>query len=117
VRWLLDEMLPPAVARALDGMGHDARTVREAGLAGAADPEVLDAAVRERRVLVTENVTDFARLLSDRLSTGDPCVPVVFVRRASLSRDAPWSNLASALDRWARANADPYVGPHWLPGG
>ena len=117
MRCLLDEMLPPAVARALEGIGHAACTVREAGLAGAADPDVLEAVVREHRVLVTENVADFARLLSDRLATDLPCVPVVFVHRAGLGRQAPWPNLASALDRWAKANPDPYVGPHWLPGG
>ena len=114
MRWLLDEMLSPALARALDDLGHDARTVREAGLAGTPDPDVLDAAVREQRVLVTENVADLARLLADRLAAGDACGPVVFVRRATGGRRTSWSDLARRLDAWAEADPEPYVGPHWL---
>ena len=115
MRWLLDEMLPPASCRLLVGKGHDAISVSEAGLAGADDGRVFDLAVRERRVLVTENFADYALLLEQRLSRNEPCVPVVFVRKADLPRRGSLAtHLARRLLAWAKANQHPYVGPHWV---
>jgi hypothetical protein len=62
-RLLLDEMYPPTLAALLREQGHDVLAV--AGLpelAGNADDVVLDAATRDARCLVTENVRDFAVL-------------------------------------------------------
>jgi hypothetical protein len=63
VKLLLDEMLPPAIARELTARGHDVRSVaghpdREA----LSDPEVLALARAERRAVVTNNVRDFRPL-------------------------------------------------------
>ena len=114
MRWLLDEMLPPAAVIALASLGHDASSVRESGLAGATDVVVLEHAVRESRIMVTENVADFATLLEDRLARGEPCVPVVFVRRQRLpKRGALPDHLGRLLDDWAHANPHPYIGLHW----
>lgn len=52
---LLDEMYPPALARRLRGQGHDV-------LAALDDDDVLAWAARNNRCVVTENVSDFARL-------------------------------------------------------
>jgi hypothetical protein len=64
LRLLLDEMYAPAVAVELRARGHDVLSVHEAdpALVGAADSEVLSAAVSAERVLVTENVRDFRPL-------------------------------------------------------
>jgi predicted nuclease of predicted toxin-antitoxin system len=114
VKWLLDEMLPPAAAEALTRQGHDARSVRDVGLRGRADREVIERAVREGRALVTEDVADYSRLLEERLARGEPCVPVVFVRRTDMPRGRVLADrLARKLTRWAEANPDPYLGPHW----
>jgi hypothetical protein len=62
-RLLLDETYPPTLAALLRDRGHDVLAV--AGLpelAGHADDVVLDAATRDARCLVTENVRDFAVL-------------------------------------------------------
>ncbi len=62
-RLMLDEMYPPSLAEMLRDQGHDVLAV--AGLpdlAGSPDEAVLDAAVRDARCLVTENIRDFAIL-------------------------------------------------------
>jgi predicted nuclease of predicted toxin-antitoxin system len=115
MRWLIDEMLPPDTAAELNRRGHDATSVVELGLAGQPDPVVFDRAVAEDRVIVTDNVADFAMLLEQRLRNDEPAVPVVFVRKADLPRrGALPHHLAERLDAWADANPDPYLGPHWL---
>jgi predicted nuclease of predicted toxin-antitoxin system len=114
VKWLLDEMLPPATADELNRRGHDAVTVHQIGLAGADDTTVFDYAISENPVVVTENFADFATLLDQRLRREDPCVPIVFVRKTDVPRrGAPAAHLADKLDAWSRANPHPYIGPHW----
>ena len=111
MRWLLDEMLPGALRRGLERLGHATLTAREAGLAGRPDLEILEWAIREDRILVTKNVADFARGLTERLGAGEPAGPIVCVARR---RGGPsgWGHLARMLDGWSRANPDPYTGPH-----
>ena len=108
-------MLPPQAAEELGRRGHDAITVGDLGVAGETDPVVFDRALAEGRVLVTENITDFAVLLDQRLRNDQPVIPVVFVRKRDLPRrGALPHHLAERLDRWADANPDPYLGPHWV---
>lgn len=63
---LLDEMYPPALAKRLRDSGHDVVAVLdiEVGLASKSDEDVLAWATRNNRCVVTENVSDFARLAS-----------------------------------------------------
>jgi hypothetical protein len=63
---LLDEMYPPALAQRLRDSGHDVLAVLdvEVGLASRSDEDVLAWAARSNRCVVTENVSDFARLAS-----------------------------------------------------
>lgn len=83
VKLLLDENLSPAVAVALQRSGLDVVHVRDRGLIGATDPQVLDAAYREDRILVTANVADFQRLAySVELHAG-----IVFIEEGDLLRD------------------------------
>ncbi|MCY7419874.1 MAG: DUF5615 family PIN-like protein [Chloroflexi bacterium] len=115
VRWLLDEMLPPATALALRALGHDATSVRDAGLTGATDTAVMAYVIDADRIVVTENVADFATLLSQWLARHEQCVPVVFVRRERRSTGGALpDHLARVLDEWARANPTPYLGLHWV---
>ena len=108
-------MLPPDTAAELDRRGHDATSVAVLGLAGQPDPVVFDRAVAERRIVVTENIADFAALVDQRLRNNEPAVPVVFVRKGDLPRRGALAHrLAEPLHRWAEANPDPYLGPHWL---
>jgi hypothetical protein len=83
VRYLLDEMYPPAAAVALRDQGIDAVAVKELDVAGADDPTVLSWARDHGRVVVTENVPDFARLAS----TQDHC-GIVMCPQARFARTA-----------------------------
>ena len=114
MRWLVDEMLPPALAVALTDRGHDAVSVFGVGLAGASDSEVLSFAVEHDRLVMTENFADFALLLEHRRSADQECVPVVFVRTPTTRAGGGLATrLAALLDRWARTHPEPYPGAHW----
>jgi hypothetical protein len=60
--------------------------------------------VQESRVLVTENVKDFAAV---------PDLVLVCVLKSRLGQGGMPAQLASLLEAWAAANPTPYVGPHW----
>jgi predicted nuclease of predicted toxin-antitoxin system len=63
VKLLLDANLSPRVVRLLKEAGHDAIHVADIGLLTAADPEILQAATKEKRILLTAD-SDFGALLS-----------------------------------------------------
>jgi len=114
VRWLIDEMLPRAAAQRLNELGHDAVSVHDVGLTGATDPDVVDVAVVDHRLVVTENFADYSLLLTQRLANDQACVPVVFIHKPDFPKGGGLAvHLAARLDAWAAANPDPYVGPHW----
>jgi predicted nuclease of predicted toxin-antitoxin system len=83
VRWLLDERLPRTLVQQLTELDHDAVSVHDVELAGATDDDVFELAVHQERLIVTENIADFARLLEERQNSGAACVPIVFVRKRS----------------------------------
>ena len=63
MKFIIDEDLSPRVARYLcQVFCFDAIAVRDRGLLGATDPEVLEYALNEDRILVTANVRDFEKL-------------------------------------------------------
>ncbi len=59
MRIKLDENLPVALADALAGLGHDTETVHREGLSGKPDVLVWEAAQRENRFLITQDL-DFS---------------------------------------------------------
>ena len=54
-RFLIDEDLPEALAGALNRRGWNVRTVEDLGLKGRSDEEILAAALREDRMLLTQD--------------------------------------------------------------
>jgi predicted nuclease of predicted toxin-antitoxin system len=63
MKFIIDEDLSPRVARYLcQQLCFDAIAVRDRGLLGATDPEVLEYAFKEDRILVTANIRDFEKL-------------------------------------------------------
>jgi predicted nuclease of predicted toxin-antitoxin system len=63
MKFIIDEDLSPRVARYLcQEFCFDAIAVRDRGLLGATDTEVLEYAFNEDRILVTANVRDFEKL-------------------------------------------------------
>jgi len=105
-RFLLDEMYPTAAARLLrEQCGHDAVHFSEIGLGATDDADIAAVARAQRRVVVTENVVDFA---------AERDVALAFLVKKKLpAGGGQAAALAALLERWAAANPDPYLGPHW----
>lgn len=83
MRFVLDEMYPPAGAELLRQRGIDALAVKEsAELSGLGDRELPAFAAGDQRVLVTENVADFAVLARTEEHVG-----IVFCHPRRFPRD------------------------------
>lgn len=116
MRLLLDEMYSERVAELLRERRHDAVHVRDIGLGGSPDADVLARAADEGRTLVTENAADFLPLLDLRQSAGLPMTPVLIALTAGRGVGGTLhTQLATAVDSWAAGTADPYAHAHWLP--
>lgn len=109
MRFLIDEMLPPKTCKLLEAHGHDSLHVRDCGMQARPDGEVAAVARQENRVLVTENIKDFAF---------ERDLVVVCVLKSRLRMRSLAESLASVLHAWTEANPEPYVGIHWplIPG-
>ncbi len=64
MRFLVDECLPPSIARLLRVAGHDCAHVYELGLGGRPDEQIMALADRENRILISAD-TDFGELLAN----------------------------------------------------
>ena len=106
MRFLIDAMLPPQVADQLNALGHDALSPASLGSPSLPDRVLIDIAASDARVIVTENISDFASVTR--------CT-VLFVRKDWWPQAALVPRIAAAVDRWA--NIDPNPGPWavWLP--
>jgi predicted nuclease of predicted toxin-antitoxin system len=91
---LVDESLSFRVARFLGGTGHDVVHAGDAGLLGASDVEVMQAARNDGRVLVSAD-TDFGELLAIGRHPGPS---VVIFRRAPRRPEAQVRLLLGALE-------------------
>jgi predicted nuclease of predicted toxin-antitoxin system len=105
---LLDEMLSPAIAQQLREHGADVVAITaEPTMRGMADPDVLELATGQDRLLVTENVKDFAPLSTLWAAQGRTHPGIVFVSSKAFphNRDRI-GRLSAALvgrldaDRW-----------------
>ena len=105
-------MYAPAVAAQLRRRGHDVVSVHDreyADLAGASDSDVLAAARRAERALVTENVRDYRPLESDLLAeSGSHHAGLVYTSNRQFPRGDPamTGRLVLALDALFRAAPD-----------
>jgi predicted nuclease of predicted toxin-antitoxin system len=98
MRFLLDEDLPPEIARIARGLQLDTVSVHELGRAGLSDEDQLSFAAGERRTLVTRNRDDFIALTRAFYATGRTHYGVLIVPRS-----LPNSRLgavANALEAW-----------------
>lgn len=86
MRLLLDEMYPRTLVVALVVDGFEVATVAELGMAGAPDAAVLEAAAHSGYAVLTENVGDFARLASERLTAGQHHCGVLVALSTRFSR-------------------------------
>jgi Domain of unknown function (DUF5615) len=103
VKLLLDEMYPATIAEQLRDRGHDVVSVHDPDLRyleGVPDEDVFQAAVAERRALVTENVSDFRRLEGEALAGGVGTPGLVFTTNRQFPRGHPATvgHIVAALD-------------------
>lgn len=92
MRLLLDANLSPEVARLLKKAKHDAIHVSEIGLLSAPDPEIMETAAQEDRILLTADA-DFGALLA----LGSRAAPsVVLLRSADHLRPVEQAELLAA---------------------
>lgn len=106
MKFLIDSMLPPAVAELLMAAGHNVTTPYMLGAHNLPDETLVELAASEERVIVTENASDFAHVIT--------CA-FLFVRKSWWPTSSLSTKLAAALDRWAAPNPDPGAFAHWLP--
>jgi hypothetical protein len=100
-------MYPVALATALRAKGIDACTTEELGLTGSSDTDLFKAAVEQGYALLSENVSDFARISADHLTTGNhhPGVLIALSSRFS-RRPAGISRLVTAISAVASEQLD-----------
>ena len=101
MRFLADESCDFGVVRALRTGGHDVLAVVEIA-AGAEDEAVAGLAVREGRVLLTED-KDFGQLVWAR---AQPAVGVILIRFPGNA----WKLLPAAVTDWVSTHADRITG-------
>jgi predicted nuclease of predicted toxin-antitoxin system len=101
VRFLVDAQLPPALARNLEGAGHEAEHVNEIGLAVGTDLAIWRHAARTGAVIVSKD-EDFVLLA--RLKPSGP--QVVWVRLGNTTNEALWRALGPRLREIATALAE-----------
>jgi hypothetical protein len=86
VKLLLDEVYGPALAAALRDKGISAVTVAEFRLAGRSDIDVFTAAADGGYAILTENVSDFARISGQHLAAGRHHFGVLIALSSRFSR-------------------------------
>lgn len=87
MRLLLDEHLAPRIAVQLRRLGHDVIAVVERpDLHRSADATLWAAAHTERRMIVTQDVSDFMRLASQDAAIGKPHPGLVLIHHRRFSR-------------------------------
>jgi hypothetical protein len=98
-------MFPPRIKDFLNNLGHDAILPADLGAHNLPDDVLVNIATAERRVIVTENASDFAQVTT--------CT-VLLVRKTWWPRGRLGDGLGRALDAWSAANPDPGPWSHWL---
>jgi uncharacterized protein with PIN domain len=82
IRFLLDENFNGKIARGLRAHKPDVDMIRvqDTELYQAADPDVLEWAAREGRILLTHDLDSMTRYANERLQAGLPLAGAIFVR-------------------------------------
>ncbi len=108
MKLLLDEMLNASIAEQLRRRGHDAQATQgNTGLEGKKDPDLLRAARELDRVIVTDNVQDFARLHRQFLVVGEDHAGIILVPPSRYPRSKRTLGLwVNALDAFVRDRSE-----------
>jgi predicted nuclease of predicted toxin-antitoxin system len=97
VRFLIDECLPPSIARLLRAAGHHCAHVYELGLGGQPDEQIMALADRENRILISAD-TDFGELLANAPVLAPS---VILLRRADKRAESLAAVILANLDQVA----------------
>jgi NADP-dependent 3-hydroxy acid dehydrogenase YdfG len=105
VKALLDEQLSPLIAQLLQERGLDVVAVAErSDLVEASDREIVEAATREQRAVVTNDIKDFRPIAAERLADGRGHAGLILLPAGrSRSRHATGA-LADAIELLMRAH-------------
>lgn len=106
MRLLLDEMLSPAIARALRARGHDVEAVKEhPEWESLPDPDIVAVARHDERTVVTNNLRDFRPLHAELVAPGSPGhAGMVFVPTTFRLSKQNIGTLVDALDEVLQAH-------------
>lgn len=119
MKLLLDEHFDYAIAEQLRSRGVDAVAVKERPeLAGKADDALLRTSTAERRVVLTNNVRDFAPLVDDFGLRGETQLGVLFTDDDTFSRtDEGIGSLVRSLEAFVAGKDDDWLldGCMYLP--
>jgi len=96
LKFLVDAQLPPALARALSALGHEAVHVEDLGLANAPDLRIWKEAGERGSVIITKD-EDF--IGGSRTRFGSPVPTVIWIRFGNISRRAMLDNFLPMLPR------------------
>jgi predicted nuclease of predicted toxin-antitoxin system len=92
MRLLLDQDVYESTGRFLGGLGHDVVTAYQAGLAAAEDGELVSAATKDRRILVTRDRHFGALVFHQKASVG-----VIYLRTSPSTLEETHRQLAEVL--------------------
>lgn len=114
---LLDEQLSPRIAVLLRDRGHDVQAVVERrDLAGRSDRVILEVAVVEERVVITNNVRDFRPLAAERLARGESHAGLILIPSSRTRTRGAVEMLANAIEQILREHPDGLPATErWIP--
>jgi predicted nuclease of predicted toxin-antitoxin system len=107
VKALLDEQYSPQIAVLLRKAGYDVEAVAERDdLVGSSDRVVFEAACREGRAVVTNNIKDFRPLAAEYLAQGRVHAGLVLLPSARTRSRNAIAAIARAIDNVLEENPD-----------
>jgi Domain of unknown function (DUF5615) len=117
VKALLDEQLSHEIARVLRERGLDVEAVCErSDLVEASDGDVLDAATREQRAVVTNDIEDFRPIAAERVTDGRGHAGLILLPGSRRRRRADTGRLADAIEQVMRGHPDGIPdSERWIP--
>lgn len=113
---LLDEQLSPHIAALLRQAGLDVEAVADrADLVGRSDTVIFEAACRENRAVVTNNIKDFRPLAAQWLAEGRVHPGLILLPSARTRTSAASTPLAERIAAILRDNPDGLAsGERWI---